>query len=241
MAEENSTWGYTRIKGALMNLGYVVGRTTIFRILKEQGIDPALRRSMTWSTFLQAHWDVISAADMLTVEVWMKRTLVRYHVLFAIELATRRVEILGIVPEPDGPWMEQIARNMTDVFSGFLRDKKYFIIDRDPRFTQKFRKMIKDSGVEVLRLPARSPNLNAYAERFVRSIKEECLGRMIFFSEGQLRMAVKEYVAHCHTERNHQGIGNELIEGVPKPAGSGGEIVRDSRLGGMLNYYRMAA
>jgi len=241
IAEENSTWGYTRIKGALMNIGHAVGRTTIARILKEEGIDPAPKRSMTWSTFLQAHWNVIAAADMLTVEVWMKRALIRYHVLFAIELATRRVEILGIIPEPDGPWMEQIARNVTDVFSGFLQGKKYFIIDRDPRFTKKFRKIIRESGVDVIRLPRRSPNLNAYAERFVRSIKEECLGRMIFFSEEQLRVAVREYVEHYHVERNHQGLKNQLIEGVPQPGDTEGEIVCESRLGGLLNYYRMAA
>lgn len=171
----------------------------------------------------------------------MKRSLVRYHVLFAIELATRRVDILGIVSEPNGPWMEQIARNVTDVFSGFLRNKKYFIIDRDPRFTKKFRKMISESGVDVIRLSRRSPNLNAYAERFVRSIKEECLGRMIFFSEKQLRAAVREYVEHYHLERNHQGIENQLIDGVPKPWDQGDEFVRESRLGGLLNYYRMAA
>ena len=129
--------------------------------------------------------------------------------------------------------MEQIARNVTDVFSGFLRGKKYFIIDRDPRFTKTFRKIIRESGVDVIRLPRRSPNLNAYAERFVRSIKEECLGRMIFFSEEQLRVAVREYVEHYHFERNHQGLENQLIEGVPKPGDTEGEIVCESRLGGL--------
>lgn len=118
---------------------------------------------MTWKTFLQAHWDVIAAADMFTVEIWEARTLVRYHVLFGIELATRRVNIMGIVPEPDGLWMEQIARNTTDAFSGFLRAKNYLIIDRDPRFTAKFRSILSDFGVEIIRIPPRSPNLKGYA------------------------------------------------------------------------------
>jgi len=119
--------------------------------------------------------------------------------------------------------------------------KRLLIADRDPLYTKKFRTILKVSGVKVLRLPRRSPNLNAYAERFVRSIKEECLGRMIFFSENQLRTAVRAYVEHYHLERNHQGIGNQLIEGVPEPLDSQVEIIRDSRLGSMLNYYRRAA
>ena len=114
MAKENPSWGYTRIRGALANLGHDVGRSTIARILEDQGIEPSPRRGISWKTFLKAHWEVIAAADMFTVEVWLGRSLVRYHVLFAIDLATRRVEILGIVPEPYGSWMEQVARNATD-------------------------------------------------------------------------------------------------------------------------------
>ena len=139
MARENPSWGYTRIRGALSNIGHEVGRNTIARILQDHGITPAPRRGMSWRTFLQAHWDVIAASDMLTVEIWVGRALVRYHVLFAIELATRSVNIMGIVQEPYGKWMEQIARNATDAVSGFLAGKRYLIIDRDPRFTKEFR------------------------------------------------------------------------------------------------------
>ena len=242
MAKENPSWGYTRIQGALSNIGHRVGRMTVARILEKHGIEPSPRRrgGMSWKTFLNAHWDVIAAADMLTVEIWSGRTLVRYHVLFAIELATRRVEILGIVPEPFGSWMEQVARNATDGIDGFLLGQRYLITDRDPRFTQGFRAILKTAGVEVIRTPPRSPNLNAYAERFVRSIKEECLDRMIFFSERQLRFAVKQFVEHYHLKRNHQGIGNRLITpaSITKQAGT---IVCDSRLGGLLNHYRRAA
>ena len=215
---------------------------TISRILGDHGIEPAPRRrgGMSWKTFLKAHWDVIAATDMFTVEIWVGRSLVRYHVLFAIELATRRVEILGIVPEPFGTWMEQVARNATDGFSGFLLGKRYLITDRDSRFTKEFRFILKAAGVEVIRTPPRSPNLNAYAERFVRTIKEECLGRMIFFSEQQLRRAVGQYVGHYHRERNHQGLENRLIEPAAD-ANQEGKVVRDSRLGGLLNHYRRAA
>ena len=241
MAEDNPSWGYTRIRGALANVGHEVGRSTIARIITEHGIETAPRRGMSWKTFLQAHWEVVAAADMFTIEVWVGHNLVRYHVLFAIELATRRVNIMGIVPEPDGLWMEQIAINATDAFSGFLTGKRYLIIDRDPRFTTKFRSILESSGMSIIRTPPRSPNLNAFAERFVRSIKEECLSRMIFFSEKQLRTAVREFLEHYHRERNHQGIGNRLIEPPTEDTNAAGEVVRVSRLGGLLNHYRRAA
>jgi putative transposase len=242
MARENPSWGYTRIQGALSNLGHKVGRTTIARILEDHGIEPAPKRhrGMPWKTFLRAHWETIAAADMFTVEIWVGRALVRHHVLFAIELSTRRVEILGIIPEPYGSWMEQVARNATDGFSGFLLGKSYLIVDRDPRFTKQFRSILKASGVKVVRTPPRSPNLNAYAERFVRTIKEECLSRMIFFSERQLRVAVGQFIEHYHTERNHQGLANRMIEPAAETNGTG-EVVRESRLGGLLNHYRRAA
>jgi putative transposase len=218
MAKENPSWGYTRIRGALLNIGHEVGRNTIARILEDHGIEPALHRGISWKTFLRAHCEAIAASDMLTVEIWMGRSLVHYHILFAIELATRRVNIMGIVQEPYGKWMEQVARNATDGFSGFLLGKEYLIIDRDPRFTKEFRSILNVSGVKIIRTPPRSPNLNAFAERFGQSIKEECLSRMIFFSERPLRIAVSEYVEHYHTKRNHQGLANRLIEPAAKAA-----------------------
>ena len=133
MARENSRWGYTRIQGALQNVGHRVGRTTIAAILKRNGIDPAPERGKrtTWNQFLKVHWDVLAAADFFTVEVWGLRGLVTYYVFFAIELATRRIEIVGITPGPDEAWMMQIGRNLTDPLDGFLTDKKLLIIDRD--------------------------------------------------------------------------------------------------------------
>jgi transposase InsO family protein len=244
MARENVSWGYTRIEGALRNLGHVVSRSTVRRMLKDHGIDPANRRRkhIPWKTFLQAHWGVMTAADFLTVEVWTARGLTRYLVLFVIDLATRRVEMAGIAPQPDGEWMTQVARNLTDAVDGFLRGKRFLIHDRDPLFTEAFGGTLKAAGVEVVKLPPQSPNLNAYAERFVRSIKSECLERMILFGEDHLRQAIAEYVEHYHAERNHQGLGNRLIAPESEASGSAdGRLVCRQRLGGMLRYYHWKA
>ena len=221
-----------------------MGRSTIARTLKEHGLEPApeRRKKTTWQQFLQAHWEVLAAADFFTVEVWTRTGLVRVMVLFVIELSTRRVEIAGICTQPDGSWMTQVARNLTDVEDGFLAGKRYLIHDRDPLFTAEFRETLTAAGVESVRLPARSPNLNAYAERFVRTIKESCLERMIFFGEPSLRRATGEFLAHYHRERNHQGLDNQLIFPGPADTDLAAPIQRRQRLGGMLNYYyRQAA
>jgi putative transposase len=160
--------------------------------------------------------------------------------MFFIELSTRRVHIAGIPARANGLWMNQIARNLTDAEDGLLKGKRYLIHDRDPLFTEEFLATLTEAGIESARLPPRSPNLNSYAERFVRSIKESCLERMILFGEGSLRTTVREFVAHYHTERNHQGIGNILIVPDRKFSRSGPVRCR-SRLGGMLNYYDRAA
>ena len=147
----------------------------------------------------------------------------------------------GITSDPNGEWMKQVARNLTDMWDGFLLGKRYLIHDRDPLFTEAVHGLLRDSGVKPLRLPANSPNLNAYAERFVLSIRRECLDRFVPLSERHLRTAVTEYVVHYHTERNHQGLGNELITPLPASANDAGPIVSRERLGGILNYYCRAA
>ena len=198
MAGDNPCWGYTRIRGALRNLGHEIGRNTIKRILLYNGFDPApLRKNgMSWETFLKAHWGAIAATDFFSVEVLTRKGLVRYFVLFIIDLQTRRVEIAGIVPRPNGEWMKQIARNLTDADDGFLNGTRHLIDDRDPLFTEAFRELLKSCGVQTVKRPARSPDLNAYAERFVRSIKSECLAQIIPLGERHLRKAVKEYTEH---------------------------------------------
>jgi hypothetical protein len=166
----------------------------------------------------------------------------RFVVLFFIDLSTRKVEIAGIAQMANGLWMDQIARNLTDAEQGILTGKRYLIHDRDPRFTAEFWKMMADAGVESVKLPPRSPNRNAYAERLVRSIQESCLDRLICFGEESLRIAIQNFVAHDHRERNHQGLANQLISAEPGHLGNAGEVQRRQRLGGMLNYsYRAAA
>lgn len=243
IAQENPTWGYTRLRGALKNLGHELGRNTIKRILADHGIAPAPERgkSMSWSTFIKAHSGAIAATDLFTVEVLNPFGLVRYHVLFVIDIATRCVCIGGITSDPNGEWMKQVARSLTDMWDGFLLGKRYLIHDRDPLFTEAVRGLLRDSGVRPPRLPAKSPNLNAYAERFVLSIRRECLDRIVPLSERHLRKAVTEYIVHYHTERNHQGLSNELVTPLPPTANSAGRIMSRERLGGVLKYYYRAA
>ncbi|WP_075090811.1 integrase core domain-containing protein [Haloferula sp. BvORR071] len=242
MADENRSWGYTRIQGGLANLGHDVGRGTIAGILKNAGMEPAPERGKgtSWAEFLRVHWEALGAADFFTVELWCWGRLTRYHVFFVIRLATRRVHIAGIIPEPDGRWMKQVGRNLTDCQDGFLRECRFLIHDRATVFTREFISILKAAGVASIRLPARSPNLNAFAERFVRSIKSECLDHLIIVGERSLRRAVDEFCAHYHEERNHQGLENKLIE-----ASFGGceseELRCRRRLGGLLCYYHREA
>ena len=240
MADDNPTWGYTRIQGALKNLGIKISRHTVRRILNENGIIPSPERSKKtpWKTFLKAHWNAFAATDFFTIEIWTPRGLVRHLVLFVIDLPTRKVEIAGILPQPDGHWMKQIARNLTDSFGGFLCGKRFLIHDRDPLFTKAFAEILLTAGVKVIKLPPRSPNLNAYAEAFVKSIKSECLNKMIFFSQRQLEHTIQEFIEHYHRERNHQGLDNNLIL---EEAPCSGPVDCRERLGGLLKYYHRRA
>jgi putative transposase len=243
MAEENGSWGYRRIQGTLSNLGHQLARSTIADVLRRHGIEPAPERNRktTWKEFLAQHWELIVAADFFTVEVWTARGLKRFLVLFFIDLCTRKVEIAGIASSPNGLWMSQIGRSVTDTVDGILNGKRYLIHDRDPLFTAEFRSILASVGVTAVKLPPQSPNLNAYAERFVRSIKESCLDRLILFGDNSLRTAVREFVAHYLRERHHQGLGNRLI--LPETSGTDnkGAIECRERLSGMLRYYHRAA
>jgi transposase InsO family protein len=242
-AAENPSWGYTRIRGALRNLGHELGRNTIKRILAEHGLEPAPKRgkTMPWKTFLRAHFGVIAATDFFAVEVLTLRGLVRYVVLFVIDLESRRVHIAGLVRHPHDAWIQQIARNLTDRIDGFLRGKRYLIHDRDPLFTAAFRAVLRAAGIECLKLPPQSPDLNSVAERFVLSIKRECLDKLVPLGERHLRLAISEFVEHYHCERNHQGLDNRLITA---PANDNADparpIARRERLGGLLSYYYRA-
>jgi putative transposase len=243
MATENPSWGYTRIQGALTNLDIKVGRGTVRRILRDHLIEPAPSRGrrIAWSTFLKAHWRGVAASDFFTVEVWSWTGLVTYYVLFVIDLSTRRVTVAGMTTNPNDSWMLQMSRNLIDVRSGALRDKHLLIVDRDSKYSLSFRQTLEREGVGVVRLPPRSPNLNAYAERFVRSVKEECLAKLIPIGAGMLKRSLRDYVEHYHQERNHQGVGNRLIAPSSTQYQVAKSIVRRTRLGGILNFYQRAA
>ena len=243
LAQENTSWGYTRIRDVMKHLGHEIGRTTVARILDEDGIQPApeRRKHLPWATFLKAHWGAIAAMDFFKVEVLSLRGPIRYAVLVVMDLKSRRVEIAGIIREPYESWMFQILRNLIDGMDGFLLSHVYLIMDRDPVFTQEFRARLEHAGIEPVRLPRRSPNLNAYVERFNRSIQEECLNRVVPLGEAHLRELVREYVSHYHEERPHQGLSGRFVS-ASRRSQIGGRLVRRERLGGVLNhYYREAA
>ncbi|MDG2122260.1 MAG: integrase core domain-containing protein [Verrucomicrobiales bacterium] len=180
------------------------------------------------------------ATDFFTVEVWSLGGLVRYHVLSVIQLSSRRVNIAGIVPQPDGEWMKQVARNLTDCVDGFLCGSRYLIHDRATLFSGEFRSILKSGGVKSVRLLPRSPDLNAFAERFVRMIESECLSRMILIGEGSLRSSVTQFCEHYHRERLHLGLENKVIQ--PDFGSDGeGEVNCHERLGGWVRYYHRDA
>jgi putative transposase len=243
IASENPTWGYDRIQGALANLGHTISDATVGNILRRHGIEPApdRKRQTTWQTFLQAHWDVLAAVDFTTVEVWTMNGLVTVYLLFVMELATRRVHFAGSTTSPAEAWMRQVARNLTDAEDGFLNGKRYLLMDRDAKFSAAYRAILGNAGVAPVRLPPRSPNLNAHQERFMRSLKEECLDRLIFFGESSLRQAVGQFLEHYHGERNHQGLGNRLINAGAEVGRWAGEVHCRERLGGVLRYYHRQA
>jgi putative transposase len=186
MATENPGWGYTRIQGALKNLGHDVARSTIAKVLKDNGIPPAPGRPSSWRTFLRAHWGAIAGADFFTSEVWSPRGLITYYTLFVIDLRSRRVHVAGSTPTPDASFMAQAARRLTDAVDGFLADHRILICDRDAKWTRGFCRIVQGAGVRMVLTPVQAPNANAYAERFVRSIREECLDHLIFFGERRL-------------------------------------------------------
>jgi putative transposase len=239
IAQENRGRGYLRIQGALANLGHRIARNTIANILKRHGIEPAPERSRKtrWKEFLSRHWNQIVASDFFTVEVLTCSGLKRFTVIFFIDLSSRRVQIGGIASNTNGLWMNQIARNLTDAVDGFFIGKRYLIHDRDPLYTKDFLGIVADVGIQSVKLPPRSPNLNAYAERFVRTIKEDCLDQMIFFGEDALRNAIHEFVVRYHRERNHQGLDNRLIMASEPNGTLSGRVRARRRLDVMLSYY----
>jgi len=243
LATENKSWGYRRIRDVAKSLGHVLCKTTVATILAEAGIEPAPERNgMSWAEFMKIHWHAIASCDFFHVEVLTMCGYVRFQVFFVMRIATREVHIAGISPNANGPWMQQMARNLTDVEDGFLRGMQHLLHDRDPLFTKEFRHLLGGSGVECKRLPAKSPNLNAHAERFVRTARET-LRQYIFFGEKHLRYVLAETMTHYNEERHHQGLGGKLIRPVVANdnVDCDGQIERKGRLGGLLNFYHPTA
>jgi transposase InsO family protein len=240
MAKENRGWGYDRIAGALAELGYDISDQTVGNILKRRGIPPAPERkkTTTWREFIRRHLHVLWATDFFSTEVWTLGGLVTFYALFFIKLDTREVHIVGITAHPTEPWMIQVARNLTMEEWGILKPGHYLMHDRDQKFCPAYNHILDHAGVERLPLPPRNPNLNAIAERWVRSVKSEALSQFILFGERSLRHVLSEYLTHYHAERCHQGLGNV----IPFPSGPTandheGPIECRERLGGMLKFY----
>ena len=186
--------------GALANLGYQISDNTVGNILKRNGLAPAPERkkTTTWKQFIRSHMDRLVATDFFSTEVWTPFGLVTYYALFFIRIRTREIHLAGITRHPDQSWMTQIARNVTMIDWGFLTCGEYLIHDRDGKYCAAFQKILEGVGIKRVTLPARSPNLNAFAERWIQSIKQDCLSKLILFGEGSLRRAVNEYIAHYH-------------------------------------------
>ncbi|MFC1588108.1 integrase core domain-containing protein [Planctomycetota bacterium] len=243
IASENKDWGCDRIEGAVKNLGFSLCDETVNNVLKRNGIPPRPRRThdKTWHDFIKQHKDVMWACDFFTVEVLTWYGLVTYYVLFFIHIGSRKVHVAGVTPYPDTAWMQTIARNITMADWGILKKDDYLIHDRDGIFTKTaFDDDMKRARVKLVLLPPRSPNLNAFAERWVRSVRQECLNHFIPLGKDFLEHVLKEYVAYYNTERNHQGMDNQLLrrkDDIERIKARSGEIQCKQRLGGLLKYY----
>ena len=241
--EENPRWGYQKITDQIEYLGYKVSKTTVKNILIENGFDPEpdLTVRSTWHEFIKSHLDVLAACDFFTIELLVGRKLIRCTVFFVIEFSTRKVFFAPIKLQPDGGYMLQAARILTDYEDGFLKGKRHLIHDRDPLYnTTGFHDILRSSGIEPIKLPARSPDLNSIAERFVKSVKFECLNHLILSSVKQLEYTLNQYKDYYHHERIHQSLGR-IIEPKHK-IDDNSEIKCIERLGGLLkSYHRLAA
>ena len=241
LGRENPRWGYQRIRGELLKLGIWVSATTVRTILLRHGLHPAPRRAgPTWAEFLRSQAQGILATDFFTVETVFLRTL---YVLFFIELSTRRVHVMGATAHPDSRWVTQQARNRA--IDGHFGDVRFLVRDHDPKFSGPFDEVLRTEGVRVIRTPIRAPRANAFAERFVRTVRQECLDHVLIFGRRHLDWVLKAYVAHYEEERPHRGLSLAVPAGnhsAPQARGSTRTPVeRRDVLGGLIHEYRWAA
>ena len=238
LAESNPSWGYDRIAGVMKYLGYDVSATTVRNVLDAHGIvpDPERRRRGDWLQFIETQQYVTAATDFAHVEMATEYGLERRHLLFFMDIGSREVRCGGIAHDPDSNWTTQIARNMCDMWDGFLLGKRYLIHDRDPVFNKRFDMIFQSIGIEIKKLPPFTPMMNSRMENFIRAIKTECLDKIIFTNERQLRLAVKEYLEYWNHYRPHAGLNGNMV--LPYPQDADGEIREISFLGGLLHGYR---
>ena len=242
LARENPRWGYCRIQGELLRLGTSLSATSIATIMRRAGLSPAPRRGPTWSQFLRSQATGILACDFLTVETLLLKT---YYVLFFIELKTRRVHLAGVTRNPDSAWVTQQARNA----SGDLRDvgvvPRFLIRDRDTKFSRSFDAVFEAEGARIITTPIRAPNGNAHAERWVGTVRSECLDWTLVRGRRHLERVLGEYVAHYDDHRPHRAIGlrapTSERDRLTAPQLCRGQIARRPILGGLINEYVVAA
>jgi putative transposase len=240
LGRENRTWGCVRIQGELRKLGIRVSATSVRRVLRRAGLGPAPRGGQTWAEFLRSQAHSVLATDFFTVDTVSLKQL---YVLFVVELSTRQVHILGVSEHPTGAFVTQVARNFVGDLADRGRSVKFLIRDRDTKFTANFDEVFRSEGVRVIRTPVRSPRANAYAERWVRTVRTECLDRMLILGRGHLQRVLREYVGHYNHQRPHRGI--DL--GVPAPASTikipppSANVVRHNVLGGLIHEYHPVA
>ena len=241
LATENPTWGYRRIHGELAGLGYPIGASTIWKILRSAGIDPSTRRSgPSWTEFLRAQAHAILACDLLHLDTI---TLRRMYVFFVIEHATRRVHILGVTAHPTGAWLTQLARNLLMDLEDAGRGFRFLIRDRDARFTAAFDAVFTAIDLRTIKTPVRAPRANAIAERFVGSIRRELLDRMLIINQRHAAAVLRQYEQHYNGHRPHRTLGQAAPQ-RPLPHRRTTEIHqvrRYDRLGGLLHEYQQVA
>ncbi len=243
MAQRGHSWGAKRIQGALLHVGIKIAHQTVLNVLRRHGMNPMPKggRQMTWSQFIAAHYDMLLATDFFTVEVMGPKGLTTLFALFFIDVKTRLIYFTGLTEHPNEAWMMQVARTMTMDGEPFLLGKKVLLHDGDGKYCKGFRRIFKQAGVNPLKLPPFSPNLNAFAERWIRSIKSECLQYFCPVSKASIEYAIKQYVAHYNAERTHQGLDNQVLSPQDAPKNTDGPIKVSHRLAGLLpHYYREA-
>jgi putative transposase len=240
LAAENPTWGHRRIQGELVGLGYQVAASTVWKILHHAGVDPAPRRSgPTWKQFLTAQAHTILACDFFTVDtVFLKRI----YVLFFLELATRRVHVAGVTAHPTGAWVTQQARNLLMDLDHRADGLQFLLRDRDSKFTAGFDTVFTAAGIEVTRTPPQAPRANAFAERWVGTVRRECTDRILIANERHLITLLGDYTTHYNGHRPHRA----LAQRPPNPPAARNppaatKIQRRQILGGLIHEYAQAA